>query len=109
MSEAISPLWRPVSGSSESSVDGEMRVWKASLRYQDEGERIEPIVSDDDDARWQRWRRNYEVQGAWGDLFAASAHTYNRVEGLPLVIGPRLRTRHGDTRATVEFRNFPYR
>ncbi|MBC8085821.1 MAG: hypothetical protein H7Z40_01035 [Phycisphaerae bacterium] len=91
-----------VSGRSPTSVAGELRVWKAPLRFQEEGERIAPVAVADDDPRWQRWRRNYEVQGAWGDLFAASAHTYNRVEGLPLVIGPRLRTRHGDTRATVE-------
>lgn len=86
----------------ESSVGGDVRVWRAQLRYQQEGEKIEPIFSADDDARYERWRRDYEVQGAFGDFFAASAHTYNRVEGLPLVGGPRLRTRHGSTRATVE-------
>ncbi|MBC8088020.1 MAG: hypothetical protein H7Z40_12200 [Phycisphaerae bacterium] len=91
-----------VTGELPVSVAGEMRVWKARLIYQDEGERIAPVLSSDDEARWQRWRRDYEEQGAWGDIFAASAHTYNRVEGLPLVIGPRLRTNHGDTRATVE-------
>jgi len=91
-----------VAGRLPTSVTGEMRVWKALLRYEEVGDRITPVVSDHDEARWRRWQRNYEEQGAWGDLFAASAHTYNRVEGLPLVIGPRLRTNHGDTRTTVE-------
>ncbi|MEP6834724.1 MAG: hypothetical protein ABJB74_15115 [Gemmatimonas sp.] len=84
------------------SVKGDVREWLTRLRYTESGEHFEPVAEMSELARWQRWGRNHEVQGAWGDFFAASAHTYNRVEGLPLLLGPRFRTRHGDTRVTVE-------
>jgi len=84
------------------SVKGNVREWRARLRYTESGEHLELITETADLARWRQWGRNNEVQGAWGDIFAASAHTYNRVEGLPILVGPRLRTRHGDTRVTVE-------
>ena len=84
------------------SVRGNVRKWSARLRYTESGDHLEPVVETTDLARWRRWGRNNEVQGAWGDIFAASAHTYNRVEGLPLLVGPRFRSRHGDTRVTVE-------
>lgn len=91
-----------VSGRSAVSVKGDVRAWRARFRYTEVAERIEPVRESDDVARWQRWRRNHENQGAWGDVFAASSHTYNRVEGLSLLLGPRLRTRHGNTAVTVE-------
>lgn len=84
------------------SVQGTVREWRARLRYTESGEHLEPVTESADLARWKRWGRNPEVQGAWGDIFAASTHTYNRVEGLPLLVGPRFRSRHGDTRVTVE-------
>ncbi|MEO7999520.1 MAG: polymer-forming cytoskeletal protein [Gemmatimonadaceae bacterium] len=91
-----------VIGRTSTSVKGDVRNWRAQLRYTQVNEHISPAAESQDYARLQRWRRNREIQGAFGDFFAASAHTYNRVEGLPLVLGPRLRTVHGDTRATVE-------
>ncbi|MEP6765368.1 MAG: hypothetical protein ABJB66_13705 [Gemmatimonadaceae bacterium] len=89
-------------GRNKGSVVGETRVWRARLRYSEEADRMSPMADRDEFALWRRWGHKSEVQGAWGDFFAASAHTYNRVEGLPLVLGPRLRTRHGDTQSTVE-------
>lgn len=91
-----------VVGRTTASVKGDVLNWRAQLRYTQENEHLSPAPESQDYARLQRWRWNREIQGAFGDFFAASAHTYNRVEGLPLVLGPRLRTRHGDTRATVE-------
>ena len=89
-------------GHNKASVFGETRVWRARLRYSEVADRIAPMAERDEFARFRRWGHRAEIQGAWGDFFAASAHTYNRVEGLPLVLGPRLRTRHGGTQGTVE-------
>lgn len=91
-----------VIGRGSNSVKGDVLNWRAQLRYTEENEKLSPAVESQDYVRFQRWRRNREIQGAFGDFFAASAHTYNRVEGLPLIVGPRLRTRHGDTQGTVE-------
>ena len=68
------------------SVKGSVREWRSRLRYTETGEHLEPVPETADLARWQRWGRNHEVQG----------------EGLPLLLGPRFRTVHGDTRVTVE-------
>jgi hypothetical protein len=92
-------------GRAKADVSGQVRVWRSRLRYLEKANRIEVAEARVAAGRWQRWRRwpgDNDTQGAWGDLFAASAHTYNRVEGLPLIVGPRLRTRHGETRTTVE-------
>ena len=93
-----------LNGRNKDAVNGQVRVWQSRLRYQERENAIVPVERNDA-IGWQRWRRwpgVNDLQGSWGDLFVASAHTYNRVEGLPIVVGPRLRTRHGDTRVTVE-------
>ena len=91
-----------LSNRSKGNVVGETRVWRARLRYSEDADHIVALGERDEFARWRRWGHKTDVQGAWGDFFAASAHTYNRVEGLPLFAGPRLRTHHGDTQSTVE-------
>lgn len=70
-------------------LDGELRAWRESLAVRVVGESLS--VAPDSSARssWERWRRREEVRRI-SDFFVASAHTYNRVEGLPIVLGPRL-------------------
>lgn len=94
-----------LNGPVRTELMAKVRLWRSRLRYAEIGGRIVPTDEGLEVARWQRWRHwpgNNDVQGAWGDLFLASGHTYNRVEGLPLIVGPRLRTRHGETRITAE-------
>ncbi|MBX9928106.1 MAG: hypothetical protein K2X99_04260 [Gemmatimonadaceae bacterium] len=64
------------------------------LRYRLEGTVIVP-EGDAEEAgatraeRWRRWRERERRRGR-ADLFVTSAHTYNRVEGLPILAGPRV-------------------
>ena len=83
------------------SVDGELRVWSARIRYREEGD---SLVAEDRDpfARFERWRRDDNGSSTRSDFLVTTAHTYNRVEGLPILVGPRLRTRSGNTRITAE-------
>ncbi len=73
-------------------VGGPTLVFAQRLRYRrDESEKL--LVEDAGDSTegwWKRWllgrrKRNYT------DITLSSAHTYNRVEGLPIFIGPAAR------------------
>ncbi|MDH5234441.1 MAG: hypothetical protein OEW77_05725, partial [Gemmatimonadota bacterium] len=74
------------------SVLGEIRVQAELLRYTLEGERLVP-----EDARGADWRPHWDGPGledrgdSYTDLFYVAARTYNRVEGLPVLVGPRFR------------------
>ncbi len=83
------------------NVGGELKVWSARIRYHEEGD---TLVADERDpfSRFSRWGRDDNDGGTRSDFLVTSAHTYNRVEGLPLYVGPRLRARTGDTRVTAE-------
>ncbi|HYW30670.1 MAG TPA: hypothetical protein VE869_04115 [Gemmatimonas sp.] len=80
-------------------VSGEVRAWSARVRYHEEAD---TLVLDDRDlfARFRPY--DEDADGTSSDLLVTTAHTYNRVEGLPLLVGPRFSVRTGDTRFTTE-------
>ena len=83
------------------SIGGDIRVWSARLRYREDAD---TLVADVDRAlfsRWARWQRD-DQNVSKRQLFLTTAHTYNRVEGLPIYLGPRLNVRNGDTRVDAE-------
>jgi hypothetical protein len=82
------------------NVGGEIRVWSSRYRYREESDTL--VAETDFLARWSRWVRDEERGGTESQLFVTSAHTYNRVEGLPIYVGPRFRTRTGETRIRGE-------
>lgn len=74
-------------------VEGDIRVYAASVSYQREGTVLVVREGGDEEAnvdvRWLRSRERWNARG-WSDLRLLSARTYNRVEGLPILIGPSL-------------------
>ena len=80
-------------GREEASVQGDIRVYAAPVSYMREGQvlvvRETPSEEDEADVRWWRRRERWSSRG-WSDLRVLSARTYNRVEGLPILIGPSL-------------------
>ncbi len=85
------------------NVGGEIRVWSAAYRYHEEGDTL--VAELDFFSRWSRWIRDDERgsgSGTNSDLLVTTAHTYNRVEGLPIYVGPRFGARSGDTRVRAE-------
>lgn len=80
-------------GRERATVQGDIRVYASSVSYQREGTvlvlRERDDESDDVDVRWWRSRERWSTRG-WSDLRLLSARTYNRVEGLPVLIGPSL-------------------
>jgi hypothetical protein len=81
-------------------VAGNVRVYRDRVVVDHTVDRI--VVHDDsEDELWykrrQRWRNR-----SWSDLRFLSARTYNRVEGLPLLIGPAFGREFGWGRMTAD-------
>lgn len=77
------------------AVRGEIRVQSEIVRYEIEEGRLVP-----DEGRWSDWgpkrmrersERLSRSATSYTDLVHFSAGSYNRVEGLPIAVGPRLR------------------
>jgi hypothetical protein len=93
-----------VEGLREGAVRGETRVYRDPLRYVDEGDRL-AVRSDEDDDRggrdfWRRWERRRA--NALSGIHVGSAGAFNRVEGLPVNVGARLRQTMGDARLALD-------
>ena len=78
-----------VEGADSAVVGGEIRVYHPPLRYSQVGEQLIAQVDDGSDDQW--WRR-FERRGRrnFNRLDIATAGVFNRVEGLPVRIGPVL-------------------
>jgi hypothetical protein len=74
-----------VIGSRDGAVTGSIRTYSARLSYDRQGDRM--VWSEERDDRWWRRRDRWRDRG-WGELRLVSAKTYNRVEGLPIQLGP---------------------
>jgi hypothetical protein len=95
-------------GSREADVAGEIRVYAARVTTSREGSAIvlreaepEDEQEDSPDVRWWRSRERWSARG-WTDLRLLSARTYNRVEGLPVLVGPSVGRDLGWGRARID-------
>jgi hypothetical protein len=87
-----------VEGQDRAYIGGEIQVYRQVLRYREEGDvivaetdrphRAEP--DDDDEDRWvRRWRRRHVASSS--KISIGTSGNYNRVEGLPIFAGPKIR------------------
>jgi hypothetical protein len=79
-----------VEGRNTAYVGGEIRIYRQSLRFRQEGEQI-VVERDPADEEGEGWWRRLERRGtrSWTDpVRIAQAGPYNRVEGLPVSVGP---------------------
>jgi hypothetical protein len=93
-----------VEGVALADVGGEIRLYRESLQFTLDGERIviaEPVRDDEDESWWRRWERRREAPRR-SRLAIASAGPYNRVEGLPVTVGPSLRLERGLNRLSAD-------
>ena len=79
-----------VEGRHAAFVGGEIRIYRQELRYEQVGDRILPIRSTtaSETGWWQRWERSYRRSSS--KFYIATAGAYNRVEGLPINLGPQV-------------------
>ncbi len=89
-----------VTGRTNGRIDGEMAVWRSRLAYTERDGQLEADEDITMFSRYATWRER--AGGDLRDVLVTSAHTYNRVEGLAILAGPRLRFNRGTSRATFE-------
>lgn len=79
-----------VEGRHAAFVAGEIRIYRQRLRYTREGETLvaDRTTASDETGWWRRWEASHRRTGS--KLQIASAGAYNRVEGLPINLGPRV-------------------
>jgi hypothetical protein len=77
-----------VEGAAEADIHGEVRSYRDPLRYRRQGEEIVYAPQRDVRPRWMRGRRS-DWSDNRSDFLLKLGGTYNRVEGLPIVFGPR--------------------
>jgi len=89
-----------VEGKDDAVIGGDVRTYRQRLTYRREGERLIGSGSSEEDARWWRRRQKWRSR-SYSDLHLVSAKTYNRVEGLPILVGPSFGHRSGDLRFEI--------
>ncbi|HEU4995206.1 MAG TPA: BamA/TamA family outer membrane protein [Gemmatimonadaceae bacterium] len=81
-----------VEGRHAGFVGGEIRVYRQTLQYRQDGDRILPVSTAttmrDEGGWWRRWERSRQRNGS--RIQIANAGAYNRIEGLPIKIGPQI-------------------
>lgn len=80
-----------VSGRDVAYVGGEIRIYRERLDYETDGGRIvadQGEQGSDEFPWWRRWERRRS--NSWSRIQIASAGAYNRVEGLPVNLGPQV-------------------
>ena len=80
-----------VDGRTDQAVGGRVRLHRQAMHYRREGERMVAERGPEMEAErwWTRWNRR-RTRTDRNSITLASAHTYNRVEGLPILIGPSI-------------------
>jgi Omp85 superfamily domain len=89
-----------IDGKDDAFIGGDVRTYRQRLTYRREGDRLIASGSSEEDARWWKRRQKWRSH-SYSDLRLVSAKTYNRVEGLPIFLGPSFGHRSGDTRLEV--------
>jgi hypothetical protein len=81
-----------VDGRDVADVAGEIRIYRQAMNFREENEAIyaeRDTLTDDGQPWWHRWER-HRPERSWSKLQVASAGAYNRVEGLPINLGPQI-------------------
>lgn len=98
-----------LTGVEDASVTGELRQYRSLPRVaRDDEDRTRDrdrnrgrARDEDSDRWWNRWERRREGR-SWTDFHISSAGAYNRVEGLPVKLGPRVRQALGEAQLLVD-------
>ncbi|MGH7669014.1 MAG: hypothetical protein ACRENQ_05930 [Gemmatimonadaceae bacterium] len=78
-----------VHGQNRAFVGGEIRIYRDPLHYTHQGDRISADENESDgEAWWRRFEPRHTTSGS--KIQVASAGAYNRVEGLPINLGPQI-------------------
>jgi hypothetical protein len=80
-----------VEGRAAARIAGETRVYRQRLHYSmNAGRLVAEVAAGSDEGWWRRWERRRASRNS-SRFLVASAGAYNRVEGLPIHVGPQIR------------------
>ncbi len=85
-----------IHGADRASISGEIRAYRDPLRYRRTGDQLVYAPEGTAPPRWIRQRDWTTERGSETGVLLALGGTYNRVEGLPIVFGPRADLRLSD-------------
>lgn len=86
-----------VEGREPTAVGGEIRIYRQALRYREENARLVALrdtMFDEAEPWYRRLERHRAADRNWSTVQIATAGAYNRVEGLPINLGPRVNRRY---------------
>jgi hypothetical protein len=86
-----------VNGLTPGAVRGRVRQYDARFPYRMENDRLVPLL--DEESTWERFMRRRAQSTS---KITLRGETYNRVEGLPVHIGPSLRHSLGEARLSAD-------
>ncbi len=90
-----------VVGGDVATVGGQIRTYRARLEYARDGDRLARPAGEEREGSW--WRRRDRWRDSWwSELRLVSARTYNRVEGLPVFLGPAIGREFGWGRLGID-------
>jgi len=90
-----------VDGRGQAYLGGELQIHRQVLYFRMEGERLIDDTPTEGESHWWRWRRHLDRR-SYATIALTSAHTYNRVEGLPIYVGPTLVNTVGPVRTRFD-------
>ena len=82
-----------VDGRESAYVGGEISIYREAMRYRQEAGQLVAVREREDAPNEDRWWRRLERRRNtenWSKIQIASAGAYNRVEGLPINLGPQI-------------------
>ncbi len=85
-----------IRGADRASIEGEIRAYRDPLRYRRAGDRLVYSGDANPAPRWIQQRDWATGRGSETGVLFALGGTYNRVEGLPILFGPRADLRLSD-------------
>ncbi len=93
-----------VDGRLDADLRGDYQSFRQPLQYTRADDRLTPVLSEDEQGTWWRWRRTTvgPRRRTTTGLTLSSGRTYNRVEGLPIHFGPSLEHDFGSGGVLIE-------
>ena len=91
-----------VRGRDAGFIGGDVRIYREALHYDRRDGQLVARTDAEEDERWWRRRERRWRSRTYSDIRLVSARTYNRVAGLPILLGPSFRRPIGDARLSVD-------
>lgn len=91
-----------LTGRDRATISGDVLQFTQPVTVVRQVDSVTTATQDNPDERWWKLRQRWRRSRSWSELRLVSARTYNRTEGLPVLIGPRFGSDLGWGRLTID-------